>query len=241
LLRTPRNCGVRRDDNTGRLCLRLNNSLIHGNEHDGLHVGSASIVNCTIHGNGRAGVRVFSSVTLANSLVTGNGSYGIAPDGPLGDPQVVFTDSIIWGNRSGALPPPYSPVPVGSDPQYTDSLGPDALPGTGDEDFSLRATSPAIDAGENGLVARNIDLAGMPRYVDAPSIPDRGEGTAPVIDIGAYEFQPPVRFTMLQPAADGTMMLSFNTILVRSMQLKCPRIYAIGTCCPARWTVRALL
>lgn len=193
--------------------LRLRNSLIHDNEHDGLSVGSASIVNCTIHGNGRAGVRVFESLELANSLVTSNRSYGIAPDSTFGAPAVVYTRSIIWGNRPSAFPSPFPPgYNVGSDPQYTDSLGPDALSGTGDENLSLRATSPAIDAGENGLVARLTDVAGMPRYVDDPSSPDAGEGTAPVIDMGAYEFQPAVRFTMFQRAADSTMTLSFNTI-----------------------------
>jgi hypothetical protein len=192
---------------------RLSNSLIHGNKHYGLLVSSASIVNCTIHGNLASGVLVFDFLELANSLVTGNGNYGVTllnlPDD---QPIAVHTYSILWGNRNGAFSTPNLPIHIGSDPQYMDSLGPDGLSGTGDEDFSLRATSPAIDAGENESGSGPADQAGRPRYVDDPSIPDRGDGTAPVIDIGAYEFQPPLRFTTLQRTLDGTMMLSFNTI-----------------------------
>lgn len=189
----------------------VQNSLVYANKHYGIGLGSASIVNCTIHGNGRTGVRVADWVEVANSLVTSNGGYGFEAGSPLHSPSISISDSIVWGNRLGASAITYGPTHDGFDPQYLDAIGPDGVAATGDEDFSLRATSPAIDAGGNGLVPRRTDLAGSPRYVDDPMTLDRGGGSAPIIDIGAYEFQPPLRCVSLQPG-NGGMTLSFNTI-----------------------------
>jgi hypothetical protein len=33
-----------------------------------------------------------------------------------------------------------------------------------------------------------LDLS--PRFIDIPSVPDTGNGTAPIVDMGAYERQP---------------------------------------------------
>jgi parallel beta-helix repeat protein len=52
--------------------------------------------------------------------------------------------------------------------------------------FQLKAGSPAIDAGDNSAPdLPPLDLAGNPRIVDGD-----GDGTA-IIDMGAYEYQPP--------------------------------------------------
>jgi len=57
-------------------------------------------------------------------------------------------------------------------------------------DYRLRAGSPCIDAGNNNAVPAPIttDLAGKPRFLDDPLTPDTGQGTPPVVDMGAYEF-----------------------------------------------------
>ncbi len=57
--------------------------------------------------------------------------------------------------------------------------------------FRLRPDSPCIDAGNNDLVPLDIvtDLAGKPRFRDDPFSVDTGSGKAPIVDIGAYEFQ----------------------------------------------------
>jgi hypothetical protein len=74
--------------------------------------------------------------------------------------------------------------------------GPDGRWGTDDDDFGdLRLTggSPAIDAGDNaapGLSGITTDLAGNPRFIDVPAAPDTGNGTAPIVDMGAYEATP---------------------------------------------------
>ena len=57
--------------------------------------------------------------------------------------------------------------------------------------YMLASGSPCIDAGDN-LAAQDahpLDLAQLPRFVDDTGTPDIGFGHAPIIDMGAYEFQ----------------------------------------------------
>jgi VCBS repeat-containing protein/predicted outer membrane repeat protein len=71
-------------------------------------------------------------------------------------------------------------------------------------DLRLRMTSPAIDAGDNSRVPVDTldldndgntseplpyDLAGKTRFINIPGIPDTGNGTPPIVDMGAYERQ----------------------------------------------------
>jgi len=60
-------------------------------------------------------------------------------------------------------------------------------------DYSLKRGSPAIDAGDSAAVPPDvtIDLLGNSRRVDDPIMPDTGDGPQPIVDIGAFEFQPP--------------------------------------------------
>jgi predicted outer membrane repeat protein len=56
-------------------------------------------------------------------------------------------------------------------------------------DYRLRLDSPAVDAGDNSRVPLFVttDLSGGKRFVDVPSVPDTGAGSAPIVDIGAFE------------------------------------------------------
>lgn len=94
---------------------------------------------------------------------------------------------------------------VDADPAFADPTGPDGFAATlGDNDYSLGAGSPSIDAGDNGRIAADLadldgdgntaeevpfDLTGRARRVDDPGTPDTGVGTAPLVDHGAYERQ----------------------------------------------------
>ncbi len=53
------------------------------------------------------------------------------------------------------------------------------------------ANSPCIDAGSNGAVPGGIttDKDGRPRFIDDEETEDTGLGTAPIVDIGAYEYR----------------------------------------------------
>jgi hypothetical protein len=58
--------------------------------------------------------------------------------------------------------------------------------------YRLDRNSPCIDAGDNSSVPGGIttDLSGLPRFIDDLCAFDSGNGTAPVVDMGAYEFLP---------------------------------------------------
>jgi hypothetical protein len=105
-----------------------------------------------------------------NQLVTESGSLG-------GTPAVDYSDvqSGFPGRGNIDAPPGF------------------AAPQT--RDYRLTHGSPCIDAGDNGAIepAAKVDLAGGPRFVDDPRTPDRGAGAAPVVDLGAFEFQPETR------------------------------------------------
>ena len=68
-------------------------------------------------------------------------------------------------------------------------------------DFRLAAGSPCIDAANNNADAEYLtpgvqpllpnDRDGLPRFVDDPTIADTGTGTAPIVDMGAYEHRNP--------------------------------------------------
>ena len=67
----------------------------------------------------------------------------------------------------------------------------------GDNDYGdlrLGPTSPAIDAGDNDALVELVpyvvtDLVGNPRFIDVPTVPDTGDGTPPIVDMGAYEMR----------------------------------------------------
>jgi hypothetical protein len=69
---------------------------------------------------------------------------------------------------------------INLDPQFVDAAS---------GDLRLQLTSPAIDAGDNTAVPAGviIDLDGNLRFVDIFTVPDTGNGTAPIVDMGAYE------------------------------------------------------
>ena len=56
-------------------------------------------------------------------------------------------------------------------------------------DIRLQPGSPCIDAGDNTAVPENIttDLDGNPRFLEIPETPDTGNGTLPIVDMGAFE------------------------------------------------------
>jgi hypothetical protein len=92
-----------------------------------------------------------------------------------------------------------------------------------DGDYHLLPGSPCIDAGDNTAVPADstdldgdgdttepipLDLAGNQRFVDQPDVPDTGNGTAPIIDMGAFEanyIEVAMKFTpqALNPGSKG--------------------------------------
>lgn len=119
--------------------------------------------------------------------------------------SAILTNSILWANVNPSSYPfsvsycDISPSTSGTgkinaDPCFLRdaSQGADAKWGTADDDYGdLRISpySPCIDAGSNATSdsSQTTDQFGNPRYFDASWKADTGAGTAPIIDIGAYE------------------------------------------------------
>ena len=79
---------------------------------------------------------------------------------------------------------------IDADPLFLDGDGGDDVIGTVDDNHRLSLTSPCIDAGDNGaVIAAGLatDRDGKPRRADLATVSDSGSGTAPIVDIGAYE------------------------------------------------------
>jgi hypothetical protein len=139
---------------------------------------SPNLINTIVWGNdatddAQISNDVGSLPSIQYSLVQGSGGSGAGWDVDLG--------SDGGGN-------------LDSDPLFISISDPgtDGDWGTPDDDYGdlgLQPDSPAIDAGTNAEVPGGvtIDLAGNSRFVDIASVPDTGEGSAPIIDLGAYE------------------------------------------------------
>ena len=58
----------------------------------------------------------------------------------------------------------------------------------------MTADSPCLDAGDNTVIPPEVslDLDGSPRFADMDDVFDTGTGSAPIVDMGAYERQPAV-------------------------------------------------
>ena len=115
-----------------------------------------------------------------------------------------ITNSILWGNNAPTAPEIH--IASESSPAFTYCAirGAGLWPGDGNinadplfvdvagGDLRLGRGSPCIDAGNNAAVPTGVttDLNGWSRFIDDPCTTDTGSGTAPIVDMGAYEFMP---------------------------------------------------
>ena len=173
--------------------------------------GCLDLVNCTVVGNWAplakgGGIHAYSGgpgspsdVTVTNSIFWWNGDR----DGVDESAQIYLYDEYStlsinhscvhgWTGLYGGV------GNIGDDPLFA-QLSP---PGSPDDDVRLLPGSPCIDAGDNNAVPIDlanvdddcdnaeilpVDLAGNPRFTDDPLAPDSGIGTAPIVNMGAYE------------------------------------------------------
>ena len=148
--------------------------------------GTSDIRNSTIAVDDALVTFSFGESIFTNNVVLGRPDIA-SLDVRVISPLPVVTDHNVFLGASSLT----GVGNVDADPGVVDVLGPDGVPRTGDENYALAPGSPAIDAGSNPLTPASltVDIDGNPRFVDDPATPDTGAGTAPIIDIGAFEFQ----------------------------------------------------
>jgi hypothetical protein len=202
---------------------------------------SVGVVNATLAGNqaAQSGGGLYMDmpspgscdVEVANSILWGNeaGTSGAQIAQTNADPLVRHSliegasvdqdgDGDAWNDLLGTD----GGGNLDADPRFADANGPDDVVGTADDDLRLRGPggsgySPAIDAGDNSAVPADLtdDLDGLGRFFDVPGVPDTGDGSAPIVDMGAYEsisLPLPVELVAFTAAADGPVVtLSWTT------------------------------
>ena len=175
-------------------CLFINN-------YRGLYLDYSmpSITHCTFvsnyAGSGRSLYAEDRSQVAMHSCILWNGGNEVLNDGTS---TIVIRYSCVDGGYGGT-------GNINANPLFVDPDGPDNIPGTKDDDLRLRSDSPCIDAGDNTTVLPDytdldddgdtqepvpVDMDGNPRFVDDPDTEDTGHGTPPIVDMGAYEYQP---------------------------------------------------
>ncbi len=152
--------------------------------------GYPTVVGCAFSGN--------AAVSDGGAMVNTGGSYsrvtncilwGDTPDEISNSGST--TSTIRFSDVQGDLPPGAidGGGNIDADPFFVDADGLDDVPGTEDDNLRLSPGSPAIDAADNTAVPIGVstDLDGNPRFIDDPYTPDTGNGTPPIVDMGAYE------------------------------------------------------
>jgi hypothetical protein len=176
------------------------------------HGYPASVVNATITGNVATGngggvyvnLGVGGQLSVGNTIAWGNSDAGGIDAGAqihvnAGTPTVSYSD--VQGGWSGA-----GTNNIALDPLFADPDGFDGVIGTPDDDPSLGAGSPCIDAGDDTALPADVidldldfdmterlpwDLDANPRIEDDPAVPDTGLPDPPlfpaVVNLGVLE------------------------------------------------------
>ncbi|MCA9284434.1 MAG: right-handed parallel beta-helix repeat-containing protein, partial [Phycisphaerales bacterium] len=144
-------------------------------------IGNSTIVNSAIAGIQLEDTGSAVAAVVANCIVRNNAS-AVVTVGP--NAGMIARYSNIEGGFPG---PGNIDLPAG----FVDGPG---------GDYHLGAASPCVDAGDNNFVASDltIDPDGTPRFLDDFGVADTGLGSAPIVDMGAYERKHPIRLV------DGT-------------------------------------
>ena len=181
---------------------------IYQNVYSGSYTDNRSIItNCTLAGNNAPSgsaiaistksntpSSIDNAIAMINSILRGSGDR-------------------IWdsGHANNSMTVQYSYVEGGwpgvgnisAIPLFQDANGPDNIPNNEDDDYRLTLHSSGIDAGDNTAVPVDdldldgdgnttepipIDANGRDRFADYLLRVDIGNGTAPIVDMGAYEY-----------------------------------------------------
>jgi hypothetical protein len=180
---------------------------------------SLTLTNCMFWGNsaahgGQVALLDGSSLSVTYCAIQG-GQTEIYDDG---------TNTVNWGSGNINADPRFVHEPIDGGDGWGDDPATGGLDEGANDDFGdlrLQTGPPCIDAGDNTAVPADAcdldgdgdtaepipwDLDGDPRFLDDPHIADTGNGTAPIVDMGAYEYRPasPISFKKCQVRAGRT-------------------------------------
>ena len=172
--------------------------------------GNVSVLNSVFTGNVATGssgggalwIGSGGSTRVRNCTIVGNSSTSQAAGGiRVQGATPTIRNTILWANTGpGGAQGPFNQVSNGANVRHCLVEG--GFTGTGNisaaplfvdqaaGNFRLQVPSPGIDAGDNASLLAGFteaDADGARRRFDEPTVPDTGAGTAPIVDMGAYE------------------------------------------------------
>jgi LPXTG-site transpeptidase (sortase) family protein len=178
-------------------------------------LSNPKLTNVTFSGNsatnGGGMYNFSSSPKLTNVIIWGSTSGGSIANASSSNPTISYSDvqgCVVSGNWQASCGTDGGNN-IDANPLFVDAKGADNTAGTLDDNLRLQSGSPAIDAGDNsapGLSGITTDLDGNPRFVEVLTVPDSGNGTPPIVDMGAYEAQDPT------PPTVTTLSLQANYV-----------------------------
>ncbi|MFX1410252.1 MAG: choice-of-anchor Q domain-containing protein [Promethearchaeota archaeon] len=206
--------------------LKIKNTQINNNygtwSSGGVGAGwnsSLYIENCVISHNSsqvNSGLSFWDcSATITNSTITENSSVFSSGGLFFGRSSAIVVNTILWGDspeeivlgEGGSISINYSDIQGGwpgagnidADPFFVDAAN---------ADYHLLLDSHCIDAGDNTAVTSGTDLDGNPRIVNG------------IVDIGAFEAQPPDPVQLLKELAQQVIDLNLNSGISNSLDAK---------------------
>jgi hypothetical protein len=188
-------------------CTFRNNSAARAGGIEIFGSSPVKVWNCLFHNNTSTGTggggAIFVSgsspqirnCTIVNNSATANATGGILGSGGSVINCVVFGNTGQGGSSGQAAQLSPSNMSVTYTLTSTGFTGTGNITGTplfnncGPSPFRLATNSPGIDAGNNAGVPAGVtkDLAGGNRFGDALLVANTGAGSAPIVDMGAFE------------------------------------------------------
>ncbi|MHC4602654.1 MAG: hypothetical protein ACYS6W_04910 [Planctomycetota bacterium] len=176
-----------------------NEALDFGGGIDSEYDSNPILANCILWGNKSSNG---AQIAIKQNPDAGPSNLAISYSAVQGGQAEVYIEgdcTLEWDSNSI----------ISDDPLFMDPDGLDNEIGTEDDNLRLLFGSPCIDAANNeadtdantpGVQALPlIDLDGNPRFAEDPNVPDTGNGTPPIVDMGAYE------------GAKGTVLIVLST------------------------------